>query len=198
MHRDGESQGRNEWLNEWHSFLPLCFAACAFCCTSVCHSGRRCPIRTAERDSKGAGAGVGKTWQDSDRNWGALEFHKAFSMKIIKMRRAFKIKRHGNLIVSKKKGGVATPPHPLLRPLQLPVCTITNGLQLHWGDKWVFQQVKEEEEEREKSMRKRELRANKIHSGSCNMQVPQECRRRETEREWEGKRDVNKTTTSTW
>lgn len=25
------------------------------------------------------------------------------------MRRAFKIKRHGNLIVSKKKGGAATP-----------------------------------------------------------------------------------------
>jgi len=58
-------------------------------------------------------------------NWvvAPLEFHKAFSLKIIKMRQAFKIKQRGNLIVLKRRERTCPPvPHyfsPFSRPLSL-------------------------------------------------------------------------------
>jgi len=46
-------------------------------------------------------------------NWvdAPLEIHKAFSLKIIKMRQAFKIKQRGNLIVLKRREKGSPVPH---------------------------------------------------------------------------------------
>jgi len=104
--------------NEWHSF-SIRFHC--LCCTSVCHThtqegSQRIRIRIPagwNLDEKKTGQRKKHQEPSMLSNWvdAPLEIHKAFSLKIIKMRQAFKIKQRGNLIVLKRREKGSPVPH---------------------------------------------------------------------------------------